>query len=65
MLRSQAAAFRAQAIALNAKLAICETERHELYGLREQLANSSARLEHAVDEITAVARLDEQLAVLT
>jgi hypothetical protein len=63
-LRSQTAAFRAQAIALNAKLAMCEAERHELYGLREHLAHTSARLEHAVDEIDAVARLDDQLAIL-
>ncbi len=65
MLRAQTAAFRAQAIALNAKLAMHEAERHELHALREQLADSSARLSHAVDEIDAVTRLDEQLSSLS
>ncbi len=65
MLRAQTAAFRAQAIALNSKLAMLEAERHELYALREQLADSSARLSHAVDEIDAVTRLDEQLSSLS
>lgn len=65
MLRAQTAAFRTQAIALNAKLAMHEAERHELHALREQLADSSARLSHAVDEIDAVTRLDEQLSSLS
>jgi hypothetical protein len=65
ILRAQTAAFRTQAIAHNAKLAMAEAARHELYALREQLADSSARLSHAVDEIDAVTRLDEQLTSLT
>lgn len=61
-LRARAAAYRAQAIALNAKLAMHETELGGLRAMREQLAASSARLEHAVDDIDAVATLEQQIA---
>jgi hypothetical protein len=63
-LRARTAAFHAQAIALDAKLTEHEGERAGLHAIRTQLAESSARLEHAVDDIDAFARLDEQLATL-
>jgi hypothetical protein len=63
-LRAQTAAYRAQAIALNAKLAMHEHAREELRVVRVQLAESSARIEHAVDDIDAFAALDEQLGIL-
>ena len=50
-LRACADAYRTQAIVLNAKLAIIEHERGELRTMREQLAASSARVDHAVDQI--------------
>ncbi len=53
-LRRQANACRSQAIRLNAKLSLLESQRGELRALREQLAESSARLDHAVDELTTI-----------
>jgi len=50
-LRERAAAYRTQAIVLNAKLSIMEQKHAELRGLRTQLAASSARLDRAVDQI--------------
>lgn len=61
-LRVRAAAYRAQAIALNAKLAMHEAEVGGLRAMREQLAASSAQLEHAVDDMGAVATLEQELA---
>lgn len=70
-LRVQAAECRAQAIALNAKLVLLEADRaqmrgpaQELHAVREQLIESSARLDHAVDEIEAVTSVEEQLSTL-
>lgn len=70
-LRAQAAECRAQAIALNAKLVLLEADRAKLHGpsqelhaVREQLIESSARLDHAVDEIEAVTAVEEQLSTL-
>ena len=63
-LRARTAAFRAQAIALDAKLIEREDERVGLHAIREQLAAHSARVEHAVDDIDAFSQLDEQLATL-
>jgi hypothetical protein len=63
-LRARTAAFRAEAIALDAKLTEKEGERAGLHEIRTQLAESSARLEHAVDDIDAFSQLDEQLATL-
>jgi hypothetical protein len=50
-LRRQADACRRQAIALNAKLLVLERERSELRAVREHLVESTARLDHAVDDI--------------
>ena len=68
ILREQAAACRAQAIALNAKLVMLEADRSqlrgasgELHAVREQLIEGSARLDHAIDEVDAVARLERHL----
>ena len=61
-LRARAAAYRAQAIALNAKLAMHESEVGGLRAMREQLAASSAQLENAVDDIGAVATLEQAIA---
>jgi hypothetical protein len=63
-LRAQAAACRAQVIALNARLSIHEHVRDELRALRQQLIESSARLDHAVDDIGAVTALQQTLASL-
>jgi hypothetical protein len=63
-LRARTAAFRAQAIALDAKLTEREGERVGLHEIREQLAEHSARVEHAVDDIDAFSQLDAQLATL-
>jgi len=70
-LRVQAAECRAQAIALNAKLVLLAADRarmhgpsQELHAVREQLIESSARLDHAVDEIEAVTSVEEQLSTL-
>jgi len=56
LLREQAAACRSQAIRLNAKLALLERERSDVRGMRERLAQSSARLDHAVDDFVRCAR---------
>jgi hypothetical protein len=64
-LRARTAAFRAQAIALDAKLTEHESERAGLHAIRTQLAESSLQLEHAVDDIDAFSQLDAQLATLT
>jgi chromosome segregation ATPase len=50
-LRREANACRSQAIRLNAKLSVLERECEELRGMREQVAESSARIDHAVDEL--------------
>ncbi len=70
-LRAQAAACRAKAIALNAKLVLLEADRarvagcsHDLHAVREQLIESSARLDHAVEEIDAVTSVEQQLSTL-
>jgi hypothetical protein len=70
-LRAQAAACRAKAIALNAKLVLLEAERatvaggtQDLHAVREQLIESSARLDHAVEEIGAVTSVEQQLSTL-
>lgn len=63
-LRARTAAFRAEALALDAKLTEREAERVGLHEIREQLAAHSARLEHAVDDIDAFSQLDAQLATL-
>lgn len=63
-LRARTVEFRAQAIALDAKLVEREGERAGLHAIRQQLAAHSARLEHAVDDIDAFSQLDEQLATL-
>ncbi|HEX5064366.1 MAG TPA: hypothetical protein VFV99_33555 [Kofleriaceae bacterium] len=55
-LREQANACRAQAIRLNAKLSLLERERDDLRGMRERLAASSARLDHAIDDLMRRAR---------
>lgn len=64
LLRAQAAACRAQVIALNARLSLHENERHDLRGLRQQLTESSARLDHAIEGITDVTSLQQHLASL-
>ena len=56
LLREQAAACRSQAIRLNAKLSLLERERGELREVREKLAASSARLDHAIDDLMRSAR---------
>jgi hypothetical protein len=56
LLREQADACRSQAIRLNAKLSILEREHQELRGMREHLAQSSARLDHAIDDLERCAR---------
>lgn len=70
-LRAQAAACRAKAIALNAKLVLLEAERargaggsRDLHAVRETLIESSARLDHAVEEIGAVTSVEQQLSML-
>lgn len=70
-LRIQAAACRAKAIALNAKLGLLEADHAQLCGasgevhaMREQLAEGSARLDHAIDEIDAVTAVERQLSLL-
>ena len=50
-LREQANACRAQAIRLNAKLSLLEREHRELRGMRQRLSASSARLDHAIDDL--------------
>lgn len=69
VLREQAAACRAQAIALNAKLALLQAARArlprqagELQAARAALIQGSARLDHAVEEIDAVTSVEQQLA---
>ena len=56
LLREQADACRAQAIRLNAKLSLLERERGDVRGMRERLAESSARLDHAIDDLMRSAR---------
>ena len=56
LLREQAAACRTQAIRLNAKLSVLERDRRELRGMRERVAQSSATVDHAVDDIMRCAR---------
>jgi hypothetical protein len=56
LLRAQANACRSQAIRLNAKLSILERDHLELRGVRERLAQSSARLDHAIDVLERCAR---------
>ncbi len=70
-LRVQAAAYRAKAIALNAKLGLLEAERSqlreasgELHAVREQLIEGSARIDHAIEEIGAVTAVELQLSTL-
>lgn len=70
-LRAQAAACRAKAIALNAKLVLLEADRArgaggsgDLHAVRETLIQSSARLDHAVEEIGAVTSVEQQLSTL-
>lgn len=67
----QAAACRAKAIALNAKLGMLEAERSqlreasgELHAVREQLIEGSARIDHAIEEIGAVTAVELQLSTL-
>ena len=55
-LREQANACRSQAIVLNAKLSLLERDHTELRGMREKLAASSARLDHAIDDLERSAR---------
>ena len=50
-LREEARRCRSQAIVLNAKLALLESERSDLHAVRLALAASAARLDHAVDDI--------------
>ena len=56
LLQAQASACRSQAIRLNAKLTLLERQYGELRGVRERLAASSARLDHAVDDLVRSAR---------
>lgn len=70
-LRVQAAACRAKAIALNAKLGMLEADRAELrvasgevHAVREQLIEGSARIDHAIEEIGAVTAVELQLSTL-
>jgi hypothetical protein len=56
VLQAQANACRSQAIRLNAKLTLLECQYGELRGMRERLAASSARLDHAVDDLMRSAR---------
>jgi hypothetical protein len=56
VLREQADACRSQAIRLNAKLSLLERERGDLRGMRQRLAQSSARLDTALAELTRCAR---------
>ncbi|HEY5924027.1 MAG TPA: hypothetical protein VIV11_20245 [Kofleriaceae bacterium] len=56
LLRAQADACRSQAIRLNAKLSLLERDRGDVRGMRERLAASSARLDHAVDGLMRSAR---------
>lgn len=50
-LRDEARRCRSQAIVLNAKLALLESERGDLHAVRLALAASAARVDHAVDDI--------------
>jgi hypothetical protein len=56
LLREQADACRTQAIRVNAKLSLLERERGDLLGMRERLAQSSARLDLALAELMRRAR---------
>jgi hypothetical protein len=56
LLREQANACRSQAIRLNAKLALLERDHGELRGMRDRIAQSSARLDHAIDDLERSAR---------
>jgi hypothetical protein len=56
LLREQANACRSQAIRLNAKLSLLERDHQELRGVRERLAQHSARLDHAIDDLERCAR---------
>jgi hypothetical protein len=56
LLRQQANACRSQAIRLNAKLSLMEHDRSEVRAMREHLAQSSARLDHAIDDLERCAR---------
>lgn len=56
MLREQANACRSQAIRVNAKLALLERDHRELRGMRDRLVQSSARLDHAIDDLERSAR---------
>ena len=51
LLRKQADACRSQAIRINAKLSLLEREHCELRGMRQRLSASSARLDHAIDDL--------------
>jgi hypothetical protein len=51
LLRQQADACRSQAIRLNAKLSVLERQRDDLCGMRQKLAQSSARLDHALADL--------------
>ena len=56
VLQAQANACRSQAIRLNAKLTLLERQYGELRGVRQRLAASSARLDHAIDDLVRSAR---------
>jgi hypothetical protein len=56
LLREQANACRSQAIRLNAKLSLMERDRRDVRAMREHLARSSARLDHAIDDLERCAR---------
>jgi hypothetical protein len=56
LLREQANACRAQAIVLNAKLSLMERDNLEVRAVREYLARSSARLDHAIDDLERCAK---------
>jgi hypothetical protein len=56
LLREQANACRSQAIRLNARLSLMERDHHQLRAIREHLAQSSARLDHAIDDLERCAR---------
>jgi len=50
-LREQADVCRSHAIRLNAKLSVLEREHRLLRGMRQRLADSSARIDHAIDDL--------------
>jgi hypothetical protein len=57
MIRAHAAAYRSQAIALDAKLRLLVGRRSDLQAVRRQLHESSARLDHAVWSLLALGEI--------